>query len=204
MSMPSVEVPKKNRKPVCGVGIYESGKFPGAIDRRATRLYRFWYGMLERCYSPYMQARAPHYVGCTVDPAFHRYQEFAEWASQQKGVNEDSFQLDKDILIKGNTVYSPDACSFVPKFLNTLLTNCAAARGPYPLGVGKDGRQFSSQCRFKGVTEHLGLFKTPEEAFYAYKARKEEIIKMAAEEYRNVISDRVYHALMNYQIEITD
>lgn len=33
------------------------------------------------------------------------------------------YALDKDILIKGNKVYSPETCCFVPYEINTLVTN---------------------------------------------------------------------------------
>ena len=52
----------------------------------------------------------------------------------------------------------------------------------------------------------MGTFKTPEEAFSAYKVAKEAYIKEVATKYYNdgKIARNVYDALMNYKVEITD
>ena len=50
----------------------------------------------------------------------------------------------------------------------------------------------------------VGSFDTPEEAFQAYKTEKENYIKEVADKYKNLISQKVYQSLYNYQIEITD
>ena len=53
---------------------------------------------------------------------------------------------------------------------------------------------------------YIGYFSAPEEAFEAYKRAKEEYIKEVAEKYykEGAISEKVYNALMNYEVEITD
>ena len=51
--------------------------------------------------------------------------------------------LDKDILIKGNKIYSQDTCIFVPKAINSLFTNRKRFRGEYPIGVYKGKKIFS-------------------------------------------------------------
>ena len=43
--------------------------------------------------------------------------------------------LDKDILCKGNKIYSRDTCVFVPQRINSLFTKCDNARGDNPIGV---------------------------------------------------------------------
>lgn len=55
-----------------------------------------------------------------------------------------------------------------------------------------------------GATKYLGTFKTPEQAFQAYKHAKENHIKLLAEKYRGQIDPRAYEALLNYKVEITD
>ena len=50
----------------------------------------------------------------------------------------------------------------------------------------------------------VGTYDTPEEAFYAYKPVKEAHIKSLAEKWKDQIDPRVYEALMNWTIEITD
>ena len=55
-----------------------------------------------------------------------------------------------------------------------------------------------------GKTIALGEFSTPEEAFYAYKKYKENVIKEVADKYKPLIPGKVYEALYNYEVDITD
>ena len=50
----------------------------------------------------------------------------------------------------------------------------------------------------------LGGFDTPEEAFLAYKQAKEAYIKEVANKWKGQIDPKVYEALMNWNVEITD
>ena len=56
----------------------------------------------------------------------------------------------------------------------------------------------------KGKQEYLGLFNTEIEAFNAYKQAKESFIKEQAEKWKSQIDERVYKALMNYEVSIDD
>ncbi len=93
---------------VFGVGFLGEGKHEAKKTSNAK--YNAWQGMLERCYCPKYQSRRPSYIGCTVTPEWHNFQNFGDWfdVNHIKG-----FQLDKDIKIKGNKVYSPEACQYV-------------------------------------------------------------------------------------------
>lgn len=55
-----------------------------------------------------------------------------------------------------------------------------------------------------GKRVKLKYWNTPEEAFAEYKTIKEKIIKEYAERYRGQIDEKVYNAMMEWQIEITD
>ena len=132
---------------------------------------------------------------------------FSKWCNEQIGFNfkDDKgkpFQLDKDILIKGNKIYSEETCAFVPQEVNLLFVKGEKSRGDYPIGVRfhKVSGMFRAMYNNK-LSEH---FKTPEEAFCAYKEAKEAYIKEVANKWKDQIDQRVYEALMNYQVEITD
>ena len=71
-------------------------------------------------------------------------------------------------------------------------------------GVKKVGKRFEARLYIKNNPIHLGTFDTPEEAFKAYKIAKEVYIKKVADEWRLLIKPRVYDAMYNYQVEITD
>ena len=56
----------------------------------------------------------------------------------------------------------------------------------------------------KSIHRNLGYFETPKEAFQAYKVAKENYIKQVADEYKDKIPYRLYEAMYNYEVEITD
>ena len=115
--------------------------------------------------------------------------------------------MDKDLLVKGNKVYSEDSCVFLPSEINSLLTKRTASRGEYLIGVSWCNKRKAFEARVrknKGKREHLGYFNTELEAYNAYKNAKESFIKEQAEKWKGKIDERAYNALMNYQVEITD
>ena len=113
-------------------------------------------------------------------------------------------QLDKDILNKGNKIYSPNSCIFVPTRINQLFAKADALRGDFPIGVSRSGNKFRTRLHILNGEKYLGTFNTPEEAFYAYKTFKEQYIKEVAEEYKDKIPQKLYEAMYKYEVEITD
>ena len=191
---------------VYGVGI-SGTKYPPTINDVKTKEYGLWCDMLRRCYSDNSKKKQPTYIGCEVSENFKSYEYFYEWCHKQIGFGVEGFELDKDLLVKGNKVYSEYSCIFLPNEINLLLTKCTASRGEYLIGVSwhKKGKAFKAQIRKnKGKSERLGIFKTEIEAFNAYKKAKESFVKEQANKWRGKIDERAYEALMNYQVEITD
>ena len=195
---------------VYGIGILGT-KYPSAIVGRNTKEYELWCNMLERCYSDASKKRNPTYIGCEVSDNFKSYEYFYEWCHSQIGFgvegNGNPFQLDKDLLTKGNKVYSENSCVFIPKEINLVLTKSDKKRGEHPIGVSwhSKSKTFVAQVnKSKGKREHLGLFKTELEAFNVYKQAKESFIKEQANKWKGKIDDRAYEALMSYEVSIDD
>lgn len=197
-------------KLIWGIGINDS-KYPSRKDGRQLREYSLWVSMLYRCTNKFC-TKHPTYTNTGCSDNFKNYSFFYEWCQNQvgfrnKGENGRSWQLDKDLLVKGNKLYSEDTCVFVPAHINSLLIKRDASRGDWPIGFhwNKAKSKFHVQCNDReGKLKHLGLFTTPQEAFLAYKPFKEALIKEVANEYKNVLDNRVYQALMQYEVEITD
>ena len=167
--------------------------------------------MLERCYSDTYKKKNPTYIDCEVSDNFKSYEYFYEWCHKQIGFgvdgNGNSFQLDKDLLIKGNKVYSESTCVFLPQEINKVLTKSTALRGKHLVGVCwcKTSKAFKAQVgKNKGKQEYLGLFNTELEAFNAYKTAKESFIKELANKLKSQIDERAYDALINYEVDIDD
>ncbi len=191
---------------VCGVGIVGT-KYVYKINGVQTKEYVLWKHMLQRCYSDDFKKERPTYEGCQVSENFKSYEYFYEWCHEQVGFGNEGFHLDKDLLVKGNKVYSENTCVFIPKEINTLLTKSTASRGEHLIGVSWDNtnKAFVAKVRRnKGKPEYLGIFKTEIEAFKAYKTAKEAFVKEQANKWKGEIDGRAYNALMNYEVEITD
>ena len=191
---------------VCGVGVLGT-KYPSKINGVITKEYDIWHSMLVRCYSDKSKKKYPTYEGCEVSDKFKSYEYFYEWCNKQIGFSNQDWHLDKDLLTKGNKVYSEDSCVFIPQEINKVLVKSTASRGEHLIGVHwcKKGKAFKAQIsKNKGKRGHLGYFKTEIEAFNAYKQAKEAFVKEVAEKWKSQIDKRAYDSLMNYTVEITD
>lgn len=200
----------KSNKLVHGIG-FKGMDYQSYDGEKMLKEYSLWKGMLLRCTNKYW-IKKPTYENVTCSENFKSYTFFYEWCNRQvgfKNVDEKGnyWQLDKDLLLKGNKLYSENVCVFVPQKLNLLLIKYDAKRGDYPLGVSwceKRGK-FQTGCKdYLGVSRNLGRYCTVEESFQAYKTFKEMTIKQAVEGYKEVLDERVYQALLNYTVEITD
>lgn len=116
----------------------------------------------------------------------------------------EGWQLDKDILVKGNKIYSPETCCFVPSCINNLFIKSNKIRGEFPIGVSKRKDKYISQIQKSKKVKYIGMFETLLEAFDAYKVEKEKHIKNIADEYKDYLNPKVYEALYKYKVEITD
>ncbi len=192
------DVGNSNRPSVLGMG------YIGDCKVTNTRIMRIWKGMFERSYSEKWHKKFPTYKDCSVAPLWLSLENFAKWYEENFKSHMQEWELDKDILIKGNKIYSPETCCFVPKEINYLFTKSNSIRGDLPIGVRKVGAKFQARVSMYGKSIHIGSFYTAEEAFRAYKIAKEEYIKEVADLWRGQITEPCYYAMYNYKVEITD
>ena len=107
----------KTNKLIYGKGMNDlTGQ--AAQNGKNFKFYAVWSDMLRRCYSEKRLARHPTYRNCTVCSEWLLLSNFREWFNIHY---RDGLALDKDILVKGNKIYSPDTCRFVPEYINSLL-----------------------------------------------------------------------------------
>ena len=183
----------------------------GKYSFKDRKVFKIWNAMLKRAYCKKHLKTHASYEGVTVCDEWLNFQNFAEWCYSEKFYdavdNEDNtYNLDKDILVKGNKVYSPYRCCFVPQDINKIIVSRRKLRGKYPVGVSylKDNRKFSAAMNKHAKSIYLGSFDTAEEAFAVYKVNKESHIKDMAEIWKDRIDERVYQALLNYEVHIDD
>ena len=185
---------------VLGQGVYSLGKYCAKKDKVWSKEYIVWGSMLTRCYSEKYQKRKPTYAGCAVSDNFKNFQFFAEWCNSQVGFSKQGWQLDKDILLRGNKIYSEDTCVFVPRAINMLLHTKSKDRG-LPLGVCYHKRDKSySATLSESSFKFLGYYDCPLEAHAAYKNAKEVYVREVADFWRGLIDSRVYEALITWKI----
>lgn len=187
-------------KIIYGKGYLGEGKY----SSKNKKAYNTWKGMLRRSYDPKYHKKNPTYEGCSTVDGWHNFQNFAKWfKNNYYEFGDQTMDLDKDILIKNNKIYSLATCLFVPQSINKLFLKRNSERGLYPIGVSlKRGRGKFRVQTTKG--KHLGLFKDPVEAFQVYKEHKESLIKTIANKNKNRIPKILYEAMMKYRIEIDD
>lgn len=189
------------KRTVRGVGYNSGGTYKTNEHGRHTVAYRTWINMFQRCYDPKQLARRPNYVGCSVDERWHDFQVFAVWYDSHE-YSDRGYDIDKDILVAGNKIYSPETVCFVPRELNMLFTSATRARGEHPQGVGyyKPLDKYWARVRIGGKPKYLGYHETPEKAFKVYKKAKEDNVKHMANLWFGNIEPRVYEALMDWKL----
>ena len=193
------------RKLVRGVGVNDADYAVAAMiggHKMTCHFYAIWVDMFTRCYSKKYHSKKPTYIDCEVDKEWHLFSNFRRWMESQDW-NEK--EIDKDILIIGNKMYSPKTCVFVEKSINALLTHIRSSKGIYPVGVnfndGHKSKKYISRCLVDGKRKHLGRFATPEEAGSAYNAAKHgEIMRVALlQKDERIKSGLIRHAEMVLQ-----
>lgn len=144
---------------------------------------------------------------CVVCDNWHNLYIFDKWYKENfYTVPNERMELDKDLIYKGNKIYSPENCVFVPQRINKLIVNAKTIRGEFPIGVyyDKQKKRYIANMNYEGKNLKIKHCCLPIEAFYWYKYYKEDYIKQVADKYKSMIPVRLYEALYNWIIEITD
>ena len=201
------------------LGVDKNGNVPKTKEFKDGKLcstweYNKWMNMLKRCFDNKYKEKCPTYKDtacCERWLCFVNFLEDLEILKQEYNWSEDiKLNLDKDILHKGNKLYSLENCVLVPQWINMLFVKRDASRGDCPIGVSyhKDRKKYQAFCHVNGKKIRLGYYNTIEEAFNAYKIAKEQEIKRVADDCVSkgyITQDsRLYNAMINYQVEITD
>ncbi len=179
--------------------VYSVGNIGNGKSRykgKHTKEYNTWISMLQRCYDYKLHLRNPTYIDCFVCEEWLDFEIFSKWF---KDNYIEGYQLDKDLLVKGNKIYSPETCCFVPKEINLLIIQ-PQLKKELPHGVQKFRDKFRAFTRTNNIQNHIGCYNTIEEASEAYKLKKKNHITIMAEKYKEIINNKVYQALLNYTI----
>lgn len=157
---------------------------------RGCKFYDRWRSMLRRAYCPKTLEKFPTYADVTVCTEWLKFSNFKKWMETQDWQGK---QLDKDLLVRGNKVYSPEACCFVTVEVNNFITLQDAKRGDLPLGCSYNSMARRYQATVKNT--YIGLFDSPEEAHAAYLKEKIKIAGVLASKETDA---RIAEALLRY------
>ena len=170
---------------VYGIGVNDADYVVKPVvggNRVSCHYYTTWTGMLMRSYDKKYQEHNLTYKGCSVHPDWLYFMNFRKWMVDQDWEGK---QLDKDLLVEDNKVYSPDTCVFVDRVTNSFTTDRAKLRGEYPIGVSFHKRhgKFIAQCRNPSTKklEFLGYFTCEYQAHLAWKKRKHILANQLAD-----------------------
>jgi hypothetical protein len=160
---------------VKGVGFIGQG-----VYNSKHRAYRPWLSMLNRCYNEKEVIRKPTYKDKYVCDTWHNFQNFAPWFE----VNYvEGWELDKDVLVKDNKIYSPETCTFLPTELNSVLIKFGGV-----IWVDRIGK-YTVQCRRGAKTRYLGCFDSENDAFECYYIHKHNHIVDLCNKYKEHLTE---------------
>ena len=135
------------------------------------RIYDIWHNIVFRCNNE----KYPTYLQCSVCDEWKTFENFKQWYTDHYyKIGREKMCVDKDILYKHNTIYSPRTCCIVPETINMLFTNRQRFRGSLPVGVTLKNGKYIAKCKIDSKDRYIGSFNTSIEAFEAYKSVKEE------------------------------
>lgn len=184
-----------------GIGYIGIGEYKTKENGKMTETYLAHKALFCRCYNPATHERQSRYKDCTVAPIWHNWQNFAEWYESHESFGL-GYHLDKDLLVRGNTVYSPETCVMLPRELNNLISESKPSSKGYPRGVGKKNGANQYHVRVGGGKDrkYVGGYYTIEEASAAYVKAKERYVKNLALAWANRIEWKAFVALMNWKV----
>ena len=179
------------------VGFSGEGSFSYTSHKK---IFRAWGDMLTRCYSETFHSKQPTYLGCTVDERWHNFQNFAADYLQMTGSDLD-WQLDKDLLVRKNKIYSNETCCLLPHALNMAIQY--ESRNEFEPGVYTVRDKFTANIQINGKNKNLGTFLLEHEAGLKYKSVKEDYVKELSNKFKDLLDPKVYNALINWEVVLT-
>jgi hypothetical protein len=178
-----------NRKPIYGVGIndadyvvkkttYKNGKYEVLWQ---CPFYQKWIGIIKRCFDKNYHKRFPTYSKCTICDEWVYFSKFKSWMETQDWEGK---ELDKDIILENNKIYSPSTCCFLDKNINLVIATSRKNKSCMTGVVfNKIKRKFEARCSnpFSEKDDYLGVFDNELDAHNAWKSRKHHYACIFAE-----------------------
>ena len=185
----------KWKKSMFGIG------WLGCNDADATRdnyIYSKWANMMQRCYDEETHRLKPYYALCTAEIEWLNFSNYREWHKENM-MGDRKVDLDKDVLVQGNTVYGSETCTLIPHFTNTLFEERGADTN---IVLNNTTGKYGVTMSILGKNEDVGTFDTEGEARQGYIDYKQDYIWNYAKKCKGKVPHKTYEAMMNWQVKI--
>lgn len=187
----------KWKRTVFGVG------YLGCSDAEANRdnyIYSKWANMMQRCYDEETHKLKPYYAVCTAEIEWLNFSNYREW-HRENMMGDRKVDLDKDVLIQGNTVYGSQTCTLIPHFTNTIFEDRGADTN---IVLNNTTNKYDVTMSVLGKKEEVGTFATEEEAKHKFISYKQDYIRKFAQKCKGKVPNKTYEAMMNWIVTIMD
>lgn len=170
--------------------------------------YNLLSNMKTRCYGENQRKQYSCYENCCICYEWlEDAKKFYNWADEHyytiDNLPDSNIQLDKDILVPGNLVYSPDTCMFIPDKMNLFFKSLNKKSVFLPPGVRKlKNEKYQSEIGIEGKKKIIGIYNTVEEAQEAYKTEKIKECERIADYYKDMVPEKVTEAFLQWRQSI--
>ena len=182
----------KWKRTVFGIG------WLGCNDAEATRdnyIYSKWANMMQRCYDEITHRLKPYYAMCSSEIEWLNFSNYREW-HRENMMGDRKVDLDKDLLLQGNTMYGSQICTLIPHFTNTLFEERGADTN---IVLNNDTGKYDVTMSVLGKKEDVGTFDT-EEAIQGFVAYKQDYIRNCAKKCKGKVPHKTYEAMLNWKV----
>ena len=159
-------------------------------------IYDKWANMIQRCYDGITHKLKPYYAQCTVCIEWQNFSNFRVWF-KENAMGDRKVDLDKDIMIKGNTVYSQETCALVTHFTNTIFEERGLDTN---IVLNNSTQKYDVTMIVLGKNENVGSFDTKEDGKKAYIDYKQDYIRKHAKNCKGKVPNKTYEAMMNWKV----
>ena len=175
---------------LCGIGY--SGMKMNTEMRHSVSYYK-WKNMVQRCYDKKVHKKyKPEYKDKSVCEEWLNYSNFKIWFDEHFVPSKNNqIDLDKDLLVQGNKIYSPETCVFLLHYQNTMFERSAKDKiyekedGTFVIGGGKKK-----------------TYATLKEAEDIVCERNQNRIESVAEKCKGSIPMCAYEAMLNWDVRL--
>jgi hypothetical protein len=163
-----------------------------------TVCYKKWTDIFRRVYDEKVRSKNPSYSGVSVAEDWFNFQNFASWFYDHTKVQQ-SWQIDKDL--KAKREYSSSNCLMLPPKLNGAIRQVNGQQGLAGMYLTNGKYKVQIPEIGTGKQQHLGVYSSKVDAFFAYKQHKEKYVRELANSYKEDLDDEAYRLLMNWEVD---